>query len=58
LFPLGIDIGVSGINAYTATLFHWFDSSKAQRELGFKPTPAKLAIRRSVSWMKENGYLE
>jgi dihydroflavonol-4-reductase len=58
LFPLGVDIGVSGVNAHTATLYHWFDSAKAQRELGFKPSPAKNAIQKSVTWMKENGYLK
>jgi len=58
LFSFGYDIGLSSVNAHTATLFHWFDSSKAQRELGFKPTPAKEAIKRSVTWMKDNGYLK
>lgn len=44
-------------NAWTATLFHWFDSSKAKKELGFNPRPARDAIRSSVSWMKKNGLL-
>lgn len=58
LFSVGVDIGLSSVNAHTATLFHWFDSSKAQRELGFKPGPAKEAIKKSVTWMKDNGYLK
>lgn len=41
-------------NAWTSTLFHWFDSSKAQRELGLKPRPAQQAIAASVQWMKDN----
>lgn len=41
-------------NAWTAVLFHWFDSRKAQRELGFNPGSAETAIENSVRWMKEN----
>jgi dihydroflavonol-4-reductase len=44
-------------NAWTSTLFHWFDHSKARRELGFKPRPADEALRESVEWMREHGYL-
>lgn len=44
-------------NAWTSTLYHWFDSSKAQKEIGFKPRPAREALRESVTWMKENGIL-
>ena len=44
-------------NAWTSTLYHWFDSSKAQREFGFKPKPASYAIEQSVNWSRENGLL-
>jgi dihydroflavonol-4-reductase len=44
-------------NAWTSTLYHWFDNSKAKRELGLNPKPASYAIHQSVSWMKENGLL-
>ena len=44
-------------NAWAAVLFHWFDSSKAQSELGFEPGSAREAIRNSVQWMRENQYL-
>jgi dihydroflavonol-4-reductase len=56
--PLGLPFPVSRENAWTATLFHWFSSKKAQEELGFKPGSAQEAIRTSVKWMKENGYLK
>lgn len=41
-------------NAWTAVLYHWFDSTKAQRELGIKFRPASYAIEQSVKWMKDN----
>lgn len=43
--------------AWTSTLYHWFDSSKAQREFGIKFKPADFGIEQSVRWMKDNGYL-
>lgn len=53
----GVDKGLSQENAWTSTLFHWFDSTKAQNELDFKPRPAKVAIEHSVLWMKEHGII-
>jgi len=50
-------IGISKENAWTSTLFHWFDNSKAKNELGFSPRPAKHAIQNSVSWMKSQGLI-
>ena len=41
-------------NAWTSTLYHWFDSSKAQRELGLKARPAAHPIEQSVKWMKDH----
>lgn len=50
--------GLSSENAYTASMYHWFDASKAQRDLGFHPKKtAQQAIDDSVAWMKQNGYL-
>lgn len=57
LLNFNINLGFSRENAYTATMFHWFESSKAQRELQFHPRPAKDAIRNSVHWIKRNGLL-
>lgn len=48
---------INSENAWTSTLYHWFDHSKAKRELGFNPRPADEALRESVEWMKQNGYL-
>ncbi len=55
---IGLKGPLSRENAYTATMYHWFDSSKAQKELDFKPRPAREAIRNSVQWMKDNGLLK
>lgn len=57
LETIGMKGPLSRENAWTSTMFHWFDSSKAQRELGFKPRPAKEAIHNSVQWMKDHGIL-
>ena len=45
-------------SARVATMFHWFDNSKAKREFGIEPKPAALAIQNRVQWMKENGLLD
>ncbi len=58
LNALGLKGGISRENAYTASMFHWFDSTKAQKELGFIPSSSDAAIENSVRWMKENGYLK
>lgn len=57
LEKLNVNIGVSRENYYTATMFHWFDCSKARTELNFKPTSANKALENSVRWMKDHGYL-
>ncbi|MBX3020684.1 MAG: NAD-dependent epimerase/dehydratase family protein [Bdellovibrionales bacterium] len=44
-------------NAWTAVLYHWFDHSKAERELGFRPRPADMALKESVDWMRQEGLL-
>ncbi len=54
---IGLKGSLSTENAWTATLFHWFDNSKAKKELGFNPRPAREAIRNSVKWMRDNGLL-
>jgi len=54
----GLKTPISSENAWTSTLYHWFDSSKARTELGFQSRPAQEAIQKSVLWMKENSYLD
>lgn len=43
--------------AWTSTMYHWFDSSKARHELDFKPRSAEIAITQSVEWMKSQGLI-
>lgn len=54
---VGLKGSLSRENAYTATMYHYFDSSKAQKELNFRPRPAREAIHNSVQWMKDHGLL-
>ncbi len=35
----------------------FFNSEKAKRELGWRPSPLKPAIERAFDWFRENGYL-
>ncbi len=44
-------------SAMIGSLYHWFDNTKAKKELGFNPRPARAAIKRSVDWCFENGLL-
>ncbi|MFM6927628.1 MAG: NAD-dependent epimerase/dehydratase family protein [Bdellovibrio sp.] len=55
---MGFKGPLSKENAYTATMYHWFDSSKAQKDLDFHPRPAREAIHNSVQWIKEQGMLK
>lgn len=50
----GLKLGISSETATVARLYHWFDNSKARRELGLSFKPAQDSITRSVAWMKEN----
>ena len=44
-------------NARAATLYNWFDNSKAKKELGLDPVPATVAVQNSVKWIKEQGLI-
>lgn len=34
----------------------WVTHAKAERELGFRPSPAELALRKAAEWFQSNGY--
>ena len=54
---LGKETSLSTETAVMASYYHWFKNDRAQKELGFQPTPASQAISESVSWMKTQGLL-
>jgi len=45
---------INSENAWTSSLYHWFDASKAKKELDFNPKSAREAIKSSVQWILEN----
>ena len=55
---IGLKGSFSRENAWTSTLYHWFDNSKAKRELGFNPKSAEYAIQKSVGWSRAQGLLQ
>ena len=34
----------------------WVTHAKAERELGFRPSPAAVALRKAAEWFQSNGY--
>ena len=54
LQKVGISFPVSLESARLASLYHWFDNSKAKKELDFTPTTAQQAIEQSIQhWKKQ-----
>ncbi|HZZ66005.1 MAG TPA: NAD-dependent epimerase/dehydratase family protein [Candidatus Baltobacteraceae bacterium] len=47
-------VPIEGVRMSVDRMF--VDSSKAQRELGFSPSPVRDALQRAVSWYRDNGY--
>lgn len=54
---LGLKSSLSVENAWSATMYHWFDNTRAKKVLGLSPLSAKIAIAESVAWMKEHHLL-
>jgi dihydroflavonol-4-reductase len=46
--------GMSKESSLTSTMYHWFDHTKAEKELGLHFKSADEAIHSSVSWLKQN----
>ena len=55
---LGSKGPINSESAILAQMYHWFDSAKAQRELNYKVSPARVGIHNSIQWMKEKGMLK
>ena len=50
LQSLSMNFPVSRESARIASLYHWFDHSKARQQLGFLPLTARQAIQNSIKW--------
>lgn len=55
LSAIGVHTSLSSEAARVATLYHWYDNSKARRDLEFNPKPAQSAIEESVNWFTKTG---
>ncbi len=40
-----------------AKYYMWFDSSKAEKEWGYRPVSAREALKSAVDWFVKNGYV-
>lgn len=54
---LGAKAPLSIENAYIASMYHWFDNTKATHQLGLVTRPAKETLQESVDWAKKNGLI-
>ena len=54
---LGIKAPLSVENAYIASMYHWFDNTKATNTLGLVTRPAEEIIKESVLWAKEHSLI-
>jgi len=57
LAKIFIKTGLSFEKMKVVTMYHWFDSKKAQNELEFKPTPFRECLKDSLNWAKKEGML-
>ena len=49
---------VTGEHVSDAERYRMFvESDKAERELGYKPTPVEAALERAVRWYEQHGYI-
>jgi dihydroflavonol-4-reductase len=54
---VGPKLPLNGEQMRLTNEYLWFDSSKAQRELGLPHTPVRTALQECYDWYKANGYL-
>jgi dihydroflavonol-4-reductase len=57
LNTFGLRLPLPAESLYISTMYHWYDMSKAQSELGFVPGLAMPAIKKSLDWCFKNGIL-
>jgi dihydroflavonol-4-reductase len=44
-------------SAFLSTFFHWYDNTKAKKDLGLKTRSARQAVIESIAWCKSQGLL-
>ena len=47
---------INSANTSMGSLFHWYSSEKARRELGYKNSPLKDGLLDAWQWFKQHGY--
>ncbi len=52
----GHESHVNSLGIELSQMYNYYDSSKAERELGFSYRPAEPAIQDAWDWLRENGY--
>ena len=57
LAKMGIKTGLNFKKMKIITMYHWFDSKKAQNHLDFNPTSYKECLKSSIAWAKQEGML-
>ena len=58
LARMGLKTGLSFEKIKVITMYHWFESKKAQTNLEFKPTPFRKCLEDSLFWAKKEGMLK
>jgi dihydroflavonol-4-reductase len=53
---IGHRVSKSSDSWMISTLYHWYDSSKAKKELSFSTRPAQEALEESIRWAIDNNY--
>lgn len=54
LAKVGLHGPLASERALVAMMYHWYDSSKAIKELDYRIRPAQESIAKSVRWMKDH----
>ena len=56
-YAIGKELLISSGVAADATLYAWTDSSKAQRELGYRIPGARVSMGKAFRWLRERGRI-
>ena len=48
---------VNSASTAMGSLYHWYSSEKAERELGYQSGPVKEALQDAWEWFQQHGYV-